>query len=303
MEGEIDPGKVRVRVGGLEAHVVAASPSHLTVRVDGANSDELQVESDGEVAVGELNVGAIIADELHPVTSPVVDRLGNVYVTYSGARGESVPFGVFVIHPDGSKHAFLADIINPSGLAIGPDEFLYISSRHTGAVYRSSFDKQVEKHVEGLGLATGMVFDSHGNLFVGDRQGTVYRVSPEGEASAFCELEPSISAYHMTVDTADYLYLTGPTLATQDQVYRISPEGQVESYFSGLGRPQGLAIDRQGNLQVTASYQGRKGLFSIVDNEAVLTLAGPMLVGLAYSPVGDYVYFVDHQRLYRLSLD
>lgn len=303
LEGEVDPGNVQVRIGEIEAHIVAASPSYLTVRVDGGNSDELRVESDGEVATGRLKVGAIVADELHPVTSPVVDRLGNVYVTYSGARGENVPFCVFIIHPDGSKHAFLADIINPTGLVIGPDEFLYISSRHTGTVYRSSFDKQVEKFVEGLGLATGLAFDSHGNLFVGDRGGNVYRVSPDGEASVFCELEPSISAYHMTIDAADYLYLTGPTLATQDQVYRISPEGQVESYFRRLGRPQGLAIDPEGNLQVAASYQGRKGIFGIVNGEAVMTLAGPMLVGVAYSPVGDDVYFVDHQRLYSLSLD
>lgn len=303
LEGQVNPGSVQVRTNDTEAHIVAGSPGYLTVRVEGGNSDELQVESNGEVATGSLKVGTVIADELHPVTSPVVDRLGNVYVTYSGARGETVPFGVFVIHPDGSKHPFLADIINPTGLAIGPDEFLYISSRHTGTVYRSSFDKQVEKFVEGLGLATGLAFDSQGNLFVGDRGGVVYRVSPAGEASVFCELEPSISAYHLTIDQSDYLYVTGPTLATQDEVYRISPDGEVESFFHGLGRPQGLSIDGNNNLQVTASYQGRKGLFGVVDGEAVMTLAGPMLVGVAYSPADNYAYFVDHQRLFRLSLD
>jgi len=303
LEGEIDPGKVTVRTGDVEAHIVAASPSYLTVRVNGGNSTHLEVESRGDTATGSLVVGSVIADELHPVTSPVVDGLGNVYATYSGARGEKVPFGVFVIHPDGTKHPFLADIINPTGLAIGPDEMLYISSRHTGTIYRSSFDKQLEKFVDGLGLATGLAFDSQGNLFVGDRGGVVYRVTPAGEASTFCELEPSISAYHLAVDHADYLYLTGPTLATQDEVYRISPEGEVESYFHGLGRPQGLAIDPENNLQVTASFQGRKGLFGIIDAEAVMTLAGPMLVGVAYSPTADYAYFVDHQRLYRLSLN
>ena len=68
-----------------------------------------------------------------------------------------MPFSVFVVSPDGTKEPFLAEITNPTGMAIGPDGCLYVSSRHTGAVYRSTFDKQVDKYVEGLGLATGLV--------------------------------------------------------------------------------------------------------------------------------------------------
>ena len=33
-----------------------------------------------------------------------MDTLGNIYVTYSGTRGETVPFGVFIVHPDGIDH-------------------------------------------------------------------------------------------------------------------------------------------------------------------------------------------------------
>jgi sugar lactone lactonase YvrE len=172
---------------------------------------------------------------LHAVANPVVDQQGNVYVTYSGARGESVPFGVFMVSSDGTKSPFLGDITNPTGLQIGPDGFLYISSRHTGTVYRSSFDKQVEKFADGLGIASGLAFDSQGSLFVGDRSGIIYRVTPDREVSVFCELEPSVSAYHLSMDGNDVLYVTGPTLATQDSIYQIAQSGEVTTFFKGLG--------------------------------------------------------------------
>jgi sugar lactone lactonase YvrE len=250
----------------------------------------------------DLQVGRVIASELHSVANPVVDSLGNVYVTVSGTRGEKVPFSVFVVYADGSKHPFLADVVNPTGLAIGPDDYLYITSRHTGAVYRSTFDKQIEKYVDGLGLATGLVFDSQQNLLVGDRGGKIYKVSPNQEISVLCRLEPSVSAYHLAVAPDDTLFVTGPTLATQDCIYQVSREGQIEVFFKGLGRPQGLGFDPQGNLQVTASWQGRKGLYTFRKGNPELTVSGPMLVGFVYDNSGTSLYLVDSANLFRIEL-
>lgn len=291
-----------VDVGGVPAGILGASPRALTVRIPEECESGIVVHNQGK-ATADLKVGRVVASELHPVANPVVDSLDNVYVTYSGARGEKVVFSVFVISADGIKEPFLAEITNPTGMAIGPDECLYVSSRHTGAVYRSTFDKQVEKYVEGLGLATGLAFDSQGNLFVGDRSGLIYRVSPDRELSMFCELEPSVSAYHLVVGPDDSLYVTGPTLATQDCIYRIEPKGVQEVFFKGLGRPQGLAFDPSGNLQVAASYRGRKGLFTLRDGTPELTVSGPMLVGLAYNQEGSRLYLVDSSRLYQIELN
>jgi sugar lactone lactonase YvrE len=169
-------------------------------------------------------------------------------------------------------------------------------------VYRSTFDKQVEKFVDGLGIASGLTFDSQGNLFVGDRSGIIYRVTPERNVSLFCELEPSVSAYHLALDSEDFLYVTGPTLATQDVIYRISPTAQVQAFVRGFGRPQGIAFNPEGNLQVTGSYRGRKGVYTLIGGTPELTIAAPMLVGLAYAPSGEVLYLVDNERLYRVDL-
>jgi len=296
-----NPAGLQVMQGQESADVVGSSQRFITVRIPEEGSGELVILDEGKEHQVPLTLGTVLVDDLHPVANPAVDALGNIYVTYSGARGESVPFGVFLVHPDGSKHPFLGDITNPTGIVIGPDDFLYITSRHTGTVYRSTFDKRVEKFVDGLGIASGLAFDSAGNLFVGDRSGFIHKVRPEGTSSRFCELEASVSAYHLAVDHQDVIYVTGPTLATQDCVYRVSPEGEVDVYFKGFGRPQGLAFDPQGRLQVTGSYRGRKGVYTFVDGVPERTVAGPMLVGLAHDPLEKYLYLVDNERLYRIQ--
>ena len=305
MESVDDPSQVEVEVGGVPAEILGASSSVLTVKVPDSAGDGLKVRASEEGQI-DLKVGRLVASELHPVANPVLDSMGNIYVTYSGTRGEKVPFSVFVVYSDGSKHPFLAEVINPTGLAVGPDDCLYITSRYTGVVYRSTFDKQVEKYVEGLGLATGVVFDSKGNLLVGDRGGKIYKISSSLEQTVLCELEPSVSAYHLAISPDDTLFVTGPTLASQDCIYEISPAGEVNVFFKGLGRPQGLGFDPQGHLQVTASWRGKKGLYTFREarqSTPELMVSGPMLVGFAYSNRGDTLYLVDNTSLFRMDSD
>ncbi len=300
-----DPVGLSVMVGGEEAEVLGASSTVITVKVPVTDGDEIEVtdKQTAQSAQGRLKLGRVVSSELHPVANPVVDASGNVFVTFSGTRGEKVAFGVFLVDQEGETQPFLADITNPTGLAIGPDDCLYVTSRHSGEVFRSTFDKQVEKYAEGLGLATGLAFDSQGNLFVGDRGGNIYRVERDGQVEVFCELEPSVSAFHIAVDRDDCLYVTGPTLATQDSLYRVSPDGSVETYFRGLGRPQGIGFDPSGRLQVAASFRGRKGLYTFVDGMPQLTVAGPMLVGFVYSRDGGHLFCVDNSSLYRVDLN
>jgi len=298
--GLLDPSSTKVFLGDQRADIVAVSSSRATVIIPEEAEGALEVHCGSERASGSLTVGRLVASDLHAVGNPVVGSTGEVYVTFSGGRGEQVPYSIFVIDESGEKHPFLADIINPTGMALGPDGCLYITSRHNGSTYKSTLDKRVEKYAEGLGLATGLAFDSSGNLFIGDRRGTVYQVSKDRAVSAYCELEPSISAYHFAMSCEDELFVTGPTLATQDRIYRIGKDSTPSVVFQGLGRPQGLTFGPDGQLKVTASFGGRKGVFSLSEGVMTHEIAAPMLVGLAYSSDGTKLMLVTNSSLFEM---
>ena len=126
-------------------------------------------------------------------------------------------------------------------------------------------------------------------MYVGDRTGTIFKVNGIGEESPWAQLEPSVSAYHLAVGPDDSLFVTGPTVASFDSVMRVDVQGNVSTFFKGLGRPQGLAVDEAGTLYVAASLRGRRGIVRISPDgkEARLFLAGMNVVGLAFSSTGD----------------
>ena len=191
-----------------------------------------------------------IADNLHPVGNPAVDAEGNIYVTFSGQRGQKVPVSLYKITSNHAVKPFITELMNPTGLALDRDGYLFVSCRNDGTVHRVSPDGRSMQWIEGMGIATGIAFDKAGSLYVGDRSGTIFKISPDREIFVFATLEPSIAAYHLAFSPAGELFVTGPTTSSFDRVYRISPAGEVSVFFRGLGRPQGLAFDRAGNLYV-----------------------------------------------------
>jgi DNA-binding beta-propeller fold protein YncE len=154
-----------------------------------------------------------------------------------------------------------------------------------------------------MGVATGAVFDAHGNLFVGDRSGTIFKIDPQRKIFVYATLEPSISAYHLAVDTEGTLFVTGPTLSSNDAIWAIDTHGEARVWYRGLGRPQGLALAANGDVYVTASLQGRRGLARITANgDAAIVVAGVNLVGIAFSPLGTTV-LADNDAVYDLDLE
>jgi len=139
--------------------------------------------------------------------------------------------------------------------------------------------------VEGMGVATGICFDKEGNLYVGDRSGTIFKVSPTRQIYVYATLEQSISAYHLAWGPDQHLYVSGPTTSSFDCIYRVADNGDVEVFYRGLGRPQGMAFDTSGNLYSAASYMGRKGVVRIKPDRSIEHfLSGPGIVGLSFSP-------------------
>ena len=175
-----------------------------------------------------------------------MDSFGNIYVTFSGSRGQKTAVSVYKIDLNYNSKPFASEIMNATGLAFDKAGTLYISSRYDGIIYQATSAGNVSVYVEGMGVATGIAFDPDENLYVGDRSGTVFKISRARQIYVFATLEPSIAAYHFAFGNDGYLYVAGPTTSSFDSVNRISPAGEVETYYRGLGRPQGLAFDAEG---------------------------------------------------------
>lgn len=285
--------------GEAAADIISASDELVVARIPReALGPGVRLLSDGESSsVFPFTVALTLASGLHPVTNPVVAPNGSIITTISGSRGQQVAEPLVRVTREGEKSPFACEIMNPTGLAFGPDGQLYISSRHDGVVYRYTDFERLDVVAEDLGIACGIAFDSRGNLYVGDRSGRIVRIDASGEKVDFASLEPSVSAYHLAIDSNDSVYVAGPTLAMRDRLYRISSEGVVEAVLGGLARPQGMAITAGGDLLIAASYEGRKGLFRYSPGSAEIKhyAAGPTLVGVVLS--GDDLFLADSESL------
>jgi sugar lactone lactonase YvrE len=152
-------------------------------------------------------------------------------------------------------------------------------------------------------VACGIAFGPDGSLYVGDRSGSVLRVSGK-EVSLFATLPASVAAFHLAFGPDDALYVTAPTLSSHDPVYRIEASGAVEVFYEGLGRPQGLAFDSEGRLYVVDALAGASGLYRFsVDRGAVPepVIVGGSLIGLAFDPRGGLV-LASSDTVYRLEV-
>jgi len=292
-------------IGDTPAPLAYTSSGRVTLRIP-----EGAISGDVTLAIGEhrsnalpLHVAIPLADNLHPITNPAIDGEGNLYVTFSGSRGQDVPVSIFRIDRDYQMRPFVRGLQNASALAFGPDGYLYCSSRAEGTVYRISPEGALAQWAEGMGIATGLAFDDDGNLYVGDRSGTVFKLDTQGNVFVFATLEPSVSAYHLAFTNNGTLLVTGPTTSSNEAIHAIAPDGEVTTWFRGLGRPQGLAVDADDNVYVAASLHGERGIVRITpQKQAGIAISGSGLVGLAFTDEAS-VALTTTSALYQVEME
>jgi DNA-binding beta-propeller fold protein YncE len=286
------------------AQVLMSRPTRLALRVpDDATTGSVEVRnSTGASNATPLRVARQLSDGLHPVANPVVSRSGMIYATISGARGKQTPVSIVRVSPGGRGTPFVTGILNATGLAFNPDGELFVTSRAEGNVYRIDEAGEPSLYAEGMGVATGACFDAEGNLFVGDRSGTIFKINPDRQIFVYATLEPSVSAYHLAVNAQGILFVTGPTLSSNDAIWVIDPHGESAVWYRGLGRPQGLALSREGDVYLAACLHGRRGVVRITpQGEASLVLSGANIVGLAFSPLGTAI-LATNEAVYDVDL-
>ncbi|HET9742856.1 MAG TPA: IPT/TIG domain-containing protein [Terriglobales bacterium] len=277
----------RVLFGEEPAAVVISAEDFVVARVpDDGNSGPVSVVPDDVSSNAlEVKIAGLIAENLHPVTNPAVDHEGNLFVTFSGSRGQKVPVSIYKIDSNYEVKPFLAELMNAHGIAFDRDGQMYVSSRQNGTVYRVAPNGTMSAYAEGMGIASGIAFDREQNLYVGDRSGTIFKIGRDRQTFVFATMEPSVSAYHLAFGPDQSLYVSGPTTTSYDAIYRVDPQGNSSVFFRGLGRPQGMAFDVNGNMYIAASYAGKRGIVRITpDKKAALCVSGQNLVGLCFIP-------------------
>jgi sugar lactone lactonase YvrE len=291
-----EPSLCSIWLNSTEAPIVALGSKRVLALIPEArHSGEVAVtlqSGNRKSTAANFTQGKKLVEDLHPVANPAFDPDdGSLFVTRSGPRGEQLPVTLFRVDVSGEVSEFSGDIPNPTGIAFDNSGQMFVTSRLDGTVYRITPFKEAVPFARSLGVATGIAFDRSGTMYVGDRSGTIYKVNGIGEEKVWAQLEPSVSAYHLAWGPDDALYVTGPTVTSFDVVYRINQDGDVEVFYKGLGRPQGLAFDQEGNLYVAASLRGRRGIVRITaeGKEAAIVVTGMNLVGLAFSAAGDMV--------------
>jgi len=288
-----DEGLPDVRFGSVQARIACASPHSVTAIVpgglDGAHTPIRLESAPGETAYVEI--GAPIATGLHQVDNPVFDPDGNLYVTFSGTRGQQAPVAIYLVRPDGTRAPFVTDLPNPTSMTFGPDGQLYVSSRFDGSVHRVHRDGTVTTYATDLGVACGIAFGPDGKLYIGDRSGSILTLN-DTRVTQFAEIPPSVAAFHLAFGPDGGLYVSAPTLSSRDVVYRVSPSGEVAVFADGFGRPQGLAFDADGSLYVIDAIAGDSALFRIRPgrpSEKERVLSGGALIGVAFDAAGALV--------------
>lgn len=291
-----------VYFNGDIGRIVAASSRRIVVRLpddvgSGTKPESpvaetfVQIRSAGTFSDPfRLNVGKKVAGNMHIVANPAVDPSDDALIlTRSGSRGQHLPVTLFRLEADGYLDEMPEAVLNPTGIAFDANGQMFVTNRAQGEVYAVGRDGTATVYATGLGIATGLAFDKAGLMYVGDRSGTIYRVREFANVETFTVMDASVAAYHIAFAPDGRLFLTSPGLASHDAVHAIDKEGFDERFFRGLGRPQGLAFDTDGNLYVAACYQGRHGIVKISKDGTTAEhfVAGNNVVGLCFTRKGE----------------
>ena len=237
-------------------------------------------------------VGTLLATGLHQVDNPVFGADGNLYVTYSGTRGQEATVSIFRITKSGAREPFVHGLVNPTSMALGPDglPLCVVPIRRP----RLSRVRRRPLRGDGVGSRRGV------RPGVRRRRRAVCRRSrrqhvPHRSQRDARETFAQHSVEHCRVSSRDVARRRSLRVGADAGLVRFGAADRLRRHASHalnvpFGRPQGLAFDANGVLHVVEALAGSSGVYAIrPDRDPELIVAGAGLVGLAFGPRGEMV--------------
>lgn len=203
------------------------------------------------------------------------DALGFLYVA-------DFQNSVWRLSPRGELEHFADGMYGTSGIAIGPQGWLYQASFHGNYVSRISRTGDVERWADqGLAGPVGIAVAPAGDLFVCNcRNGTIARVSAERVVSTFAKSELLACPNGITFDDRGDLYVVN---FNNTLVLRITPDGAVHRFADvpGAGGNGHIAFVR-GGFYIT-KFRGNQ-VYRLGRGGSVRVLAGTGEAGESDGP-------------------
>lgn len=259
----------RQEMSGEEEAGMFAPPKELKTSVFARLPDRYRVtDRTSEWAFGKGS------NQLHSfLEGPSFDAEGSLLVT-------DIPYGrVFKVSPDGEFDLICEYDGEPNGMAISRDGMLFLADHKNGVVKIDPATGEVtfvlkRLRREGFKGLNDLVFDGKGNLYFNDQgqtgmqdpSGRIYRMNLDGAVECLIDTVPSPNGMAFSPD-GKVLYVAA---TRANQIWRVPIHGDGSTSKVGIflhmqggsTGPDGLAIDREGNLVVCQCGTDSVWLFS-----------------------------------------
>jgi sugar lactone lactonase YvrE len=208
--------------------------------------------------------------------------------------------GVNLVASDGSVTKIATQIIDSTGLAIGPNGNLYVAGfSSSGSIFEISPTGTVSTFATGFSWPLGIAFDSAGNLYVANSNfggeasaSSISMITPSGVISTFVTLGSDYPA-SIAFDSSGNLFFANWSVADGNgngTIYKVTPSGTVSTFATGLTDSFALTIDNSNNVYVGSgstvekiTLQGIKSLYATLPTSGLMSMAfennGNLLVG------------------------
>lgn len=206
---------------------------------------------------------------------PAFDRWGNLYVV----NHQSPTGRISRIAPDGSVTTFVETGGKPNGSAFHANGDLYVADAGTRSILRVTPRGEIHTVVDSyegkpLNAPNDLVFDREGNLYFTDPArfprpdlclSPVYRLRGDGHLERIAEDLAFPNGIALSPDEKT-LYVA-ETRRHQTTAFEIRPDGslgkpRVLARYEPPARPDGMALDEEGNLIVALIHGSRLAVIS-----------------------------------------